>query len=1075
MKVAITLLGGFAVSVGGSVVDPASWRRRHAASVVKVLSVAPGRRLHREQLMERLWPEVSVEDAAPRLHKAAHYARRALGDPSSVVLADDGVALFPDAIFRAADVLVDAVDFETQARHALSTGDAQLADRAADLYAGEFLPQDPYQSWTQDVRDRLNVVYLDVLRLAGRWHTVVAVDPTDEDAQLRLITAMARKGDRGGALRQYERFERALQRELGVGPSRTALDIHARLRASQPSTAVPGRPRVEPSSPSLSDPGAATAVGASAAVESPLGPALVGRDGDRERIAQVLETVADGSGHTLFVEGQAGVGKTSLLAWLERTAADRGMRVGTGAAAKVEGAWPYAPVLEALADLSRHHPTLLDGLDDALREEIEAGLVGRPTAHGGHQRLFVAAAELLRLAAAGAGAVLAIDDGHVADEASLRLLHYLARGTGPDKVLIVITHRPGGSPVLGEIRQSLLARSRAVTLNLEPLTRGDVSTLVRRLSPSADEPTVEAVWSASAGVPFFVVEMARSGSDVNATTARQLLLCTLPPGTVRSLASAAVLGQTFDTDEFVEVSGLSDSESYAVLDEAENSRLLRRTRTGYEFRHALVRDAVLDGLLGSDLRTLHRRAAEALIGLGASPARVGHHLVEAGDRPAAVPWLVRTAATSASLGAYREALETLASVDVPPGHVDRPRVLEMHADLLMACADVGAPDAYREALAVAPDRASRTRLRARLARAATYAGDLATAVAALDGLEPDGSADDVDLLLAKGNVAMFVGDLAGAEAAAVEARQRIALDAPGDWQRFDIVGLEGFLAHTRGEWFQRLRSELRIGVSRPALASRIFDSHLCVAEFLLYGPTPYEEVLALAASLRDTAQRSGVLRAVAFATVLRGECALLMGDLDLAETELTEAVDLHRDIGSTTGEAHSLQRLAEVRLERGDRAEAHRLLARALPLARFSSLAKHVIQRIYGTMITAAADPSAALGVVERAEAALGLEDYCSFCSIMLEVPAAIACADAGVIDDAGRHLTAAERSAQLWQGTSWEASLVEVRAHLACAEGDAVTAETLRVAAADLFEVAGQPLDAQRCRRWQPKVPVGV
>ncbi len=98
--------------------------------------------------------------------------------------------------------------------------------------------------------------------------------------------------------------------------------------------------------------------------------------------------------------------------------------------------------------------------------------------------------------------------------------------------------------------------------------------------------------------------------------------------------------------------------------------------------------------------------------------------------------------------------------------------------------------------------------------------------------------------------------------------------------------------------------ELRAGAQRPDLARSMFDSHLCVAEFLLYGPTPYAEVLALAATLRESARRSGVLRAVAFATALRGEAALLSGDLTLAEAELTEAAELHHDIGSTAGEAH---------------------------------------------------------------------------------------------------------------------------------------------------------------------------
>src|SRR6266487_5461776 len=67
-----------------------------------------------------------------------------------------------------------------------------------------------------------------------------------------------------------------------------------------------------------------------------------------------------------------------------------------------------------------------------------------------------------------------------------------------------------------------------------------------------------------------------------------------------------------------------------------------------------------------------------------------------------------------------------------------------------------------------------------------------------------------------------------------------------------------------------------------AMAGAIFDGYLCSAEYLLYGPTPYAEVLELARDLRGTAERSGALRAAAFARALSGEAALLSGDLDLA-------------------------------------------------------------------------------------------------------------------------------------------------------------------------------------------------
>ena len=79
MDVAIKLLGGFGVSVGGVAVADDAWGRRSAAALAKLLALAPQRRLHREQVIDALWPEVGVAEAGPRLHKAAHFARRSLG------------------------------------------------------------------------------------------------------------------------------------------------------------------------------------------------------------------------------------------------------------------------------------------------------------------------------------------------------------------------------------------------------------------------------------------------------------------------------------------------------------------------------------------------------------------------------------------------------------------------------------------------------------------------------------------------------------------------------------------------------------------------------------------------------------------------------------------------------------------------------------------------------------------------------------------------------------------------------------------------------------------------------------
>jgi DNA-binding SARP family transcriptional activator len=217
------LLGGFEVVAGGRPVPPAEWRRRQAAALVKLLALAPGRVLHREQVVDALWPDLRLGAAAPRLHKAAHYARRALRLPQSVVLSGETVALCPDA-----EVEVDAVRFQ---RLAESARDARTAGAAADAYPGDLLPHDRYEAWTEEPRERLRLLYLRMLRHANRWHEVVDADPADEPAHLALVRGMARVGDTPSAVRQLERLERGL-RELGVAPSPAAVQVRDQLAGS---------------------------------------------------------------------------------------------------------------------------------------------------------------------------------------------------------------------------------------------------------------------------------------------------------------------------------------------------------------------------------------------------------------------------------------------------------------------------------------------------------------------------------------------------------------------------------------------------------------------------------------------------------------------------------------------------------------------------------------------------------------------------------------------------------------------------------------------------------------------------
>ena len=976
-----------------------------------------------------------MDEAAPRLHKAAHFARKAAGD-DTIVLRGESVALFPDQ-----SVAVDVALFEAAADEALRGGDEALLWAACERCGGDLLPEDLYEEWADGPRQRIRQLRTDLLRRLRRWDDLVQLDPTDEEAHLELMRALTAKGDRHGALRQFERLDRALTGELGVAPSKEAIALRD----------------------ALVDAGAAEA--APTVIDD-----LVGRDEERTLISTLLGAVSDGQGgRTLLVAGAAGIGKSALLAWGRDAAESQGWRTGHGVAAAIEGAWAYAPILEAVADLGRRHPALLDGLDDKYRAEIERALAGGDlhwSGAGGHQRLFVAVAELLRLAAADRGAVLVLDDFHEADEATLRLTHYLARSATTERIALLIAYRPTPlTDAFEQFRASLTTRAAAVAHELVPLAPAQAEELARGHQPNATADTVARIVELASGSPFAVVELARRAGTAPSweQSADSVALAALSPKSRDILQRVAVLGTTFDTDEFVSLADLSDDDAFGHLDAALDAGVIEHTGRHYRFRHSLVRDALTADVAPHRRRRIHRDAGTRLEALGASPARIGHHLVEAGDPAAAAPHLVRAAEREAAVGAYRDAFELVERVQA---HVEGPlraRALALRADLLFALGDPSAVIAYRHAIELADDDGRRL-LRARLARAAVFAGDMGTAVAALEGIEPSNGPEDGDILLARSQVAFFTGDLETAWAMAEDARRRV-LGGDKSWQVLDLVALQGLLAHTRGEWFDRMRVELQHTRQNPELALVIFDGYLCPAEFLLYGPTPYREVIELAHGLRDTAQRSGVLRAVAFAAALAGEAALLAGDLPAAQRELEEAVDLHHDIGAGAGEAHSLQRLAEVQLAKGDAGQATRLLQRALPLARWSAISLHLLQRIFGTMIRAAPDRDAARAVVDRAESSLGTEDLCPFCNIMLAVPAVIACADVGDVDRARHHLHVADKSLHLWEGTSWQAAVLEARAHLAAAEGDTSRADGLRREAAELFDGSGQPLDAARCR----------
>ncbi len=224
MAVEIKLLGPFQVVLDGQPVPDDMWTRRDAAGLVKLLALTRDRRLHREQVMDMLWPDLGVDDAAPRLHKAAHFARKAIGRSDAVVLRGEMVSLLP-----ALPVTVDVDDFEKSARDALEDGSAAAAADVLDKHPGEPLTADLYAEWAAEPRARLTDLRQRLLRQARRWDEILERDPVDEAAHLELVRELARHGDRVGALRQLESMARALRRELGTEPGPEANKLRDEL------------------------------------------------------------------------------------------------------------------------------------------------------------------------------------------------------------------------------------------------------------------------------------------------------------------------------------------------------------------------------------------------------------------------------------------------------------------------------------------------------------------------------------------------------------------------------------------------------------------------------------------------------------------------------------------------------------------------------------------------------------------------------------------------------------------------------------------------------------------------------
>lgn len=337
---------------------------------------------------------------------------------------------------------------------------------------------------------------------------------------------------------------------------------------------------------------------------------------------------------------------------------------------------------------------------------------------------------------------------------------------------------------------------------------------------------------------------------------------------------------------------------------------------------------------------------------------------------------------------------------------------------------------------------------------------------AMEGDEPPTAAQRLRAQLAWGLVHLNTGDLDEAERIAREARS-LAIDANLGRELGDACALLGMLANMQGRWRELFRNEFVVAVSAsPEMGSFVFDSHLCLAEFVMCGPTSYDECVSYARELLDIAEESRSIQGRALAELLLGEADLFADRLDTAEEHLNASEKLHDEANARSGQALALQHLADLALARGRRTDATRFLQRGLKIAETNELAHHLVVRMHGGLVSSASNRSS-LDRIEAADADLARGTTCPTCSMGFRVAAVMALARAGRLDQARRRLDDAERLAGMWPGGPWHAAVWEARGVLRHAEGNETQAVAFFKEAAERFAEAGRPRDEARCRSF--------
>jgi DNA-binding winged helix-turn-helix (wHTH) protein/tetratricopeptide (TPR) repeat protein len=380
---------------------------------------------------------------------------------------------------------------------------------------------------------------------------------------------------------------------------------------------------------------------------------FVGRKTEMKILRELLRSsVAEARGHLILIRGEAGIGKTRLLAEFLKTVPTT-VPSYLARGATIEGTpafWPWTKILrEALSAQKGANQELVENAQSLSTAfpEIQGSVecaVERPTSL---DRFSILSrwVQTIRSISRGTPLVLAFEDIHRADFDSLSLLAWIAEELSFDPVTVIATHRP--SPETNATAQGLseiAALPRCKNIDLTPLTAVDISLMLDPLSSDREELS-EALELRTSGNAFYVTHLIRyldSRMNTESTEAlvsalpsngREIVahqLSDLPAPTRNALAVASVAGGAFSVPTTAEILGISNKELLELLDAARRAWLIREDGSDFAFSHALLRDALYQTIDSTHRREIHLRLAHELIKHDDSrSALISDHLTKA--------------------------------------------------------------------------------------------------------------------------------------------------------------------------------------------------------------------------------------------------------------------------------------------------------------------------------------------------------------------------------------------------------------------------------------------------------------